>query len=159
MGVVFIQNVFVTGPFPLVRVSGYVRDGPKQLWYISLYFSPILVHTYTLLTFALEYIEFEVSSSASSCERIRGEERNTMEEWDQMVDTNGTDCVWRTSALSNLIIFLVAFKCICILVYSICSISMVHVNDPLKRLKKLDWKVVHPQMGLRDEWLSQKLST
>ena len=50
-----------------------------------------------LLTFALG-----VSSSSSSEERW--EQTNTMEEWEQQmltVDVNGTDRVWRTSALPS----------------------------------------------------------
>ena len=60
MGVVFIQNVFVTGPFPLVWVSGPCEGWPTQFWYITLHF---VNFGKNLLTFALG-----VSSSSSSGE-------------------------------------------------------------------------------------------
>ena len=60
MGVVFIQNVFVTGPFPLVWVSGPCEGWPTQFWCITLHFVDFGKN---LLTFALG-----VSSSSSSGE-------------------------------------------------------------------------------------------
>ena len=82
MGVVFIQNVFVTGPFPLVWVSGPCEGWPTQFWYITLHFVDFGKN---LLTFALG-----VSSSSSSREvgankyngRMGSADAHGWREWD-----------------------------------------------------------------------------
>ena len=90
-GVIFIQNVFVTGPFPLVWVSGSCEGWPHTILIHSIAFCQFWSKFTNVVLFL---IRRELGASRYNG-RMGGSDAHG-------IDVNGTDRVWRTSVLPPL---------------------------------------------------------